>query len=105
MRRSGSRNAYFNQRIPSDVKARALGLKLNLPIGSETVPLIVSPKANFVKISLRTSDPPEVKIRQAAIAGYLETVWQALRVDAPIPSYSSRSDCARRPAVSGLVVG
>jgi hypothetical protein len=75
MQRSGSRNVYFVQRIPVDLKTRATGLKLNLPIGNETVPFAISPKANFVKVSLRTSDPSEVKVRHAATAGYLETVW------------------------------
>jgi integrase len=85
MRRSGSRNVYFVQRIPTDLKTRATGLKLNLPIGNETVPFAISRKANFVKVSLRTSDPSEGKVRHATTAGYLETVWQALREDAPIP--------------------
>jgi hypothetical protein len=85
MRRSGSRNVYFVQRIPADLKTRATGLKLNLPIGNETVPFAISPKGNFVKVSLRTSDPSEGKVRHATTAGYLETVWQALREDAPIP--------------------
>jgi hypothetical protein len=85
MRRSGSRNIYFVQRIPTDLKTRAAGLKLSLPIGNETVPFAISPKANFVKVSLRTSDPSEGKVRHATTAGYLETVWQALREDAPIP--------------------
>jgi hypothetical protein len=29
MRRNGSRNVYFVQRIPADLKQRAAGLKLN----------------------------------------------------------------------------
>ena len=85
MRRRGSRNVYFMQRIPADVKARAAGLRLNLPIGTETVPFAISSKTNFVKVSLRTFDPSEGKVRHAATAGYLETVWRALREDAPIP--------------------
>jgi len=38
-----------------------------------------------VKVSLRTAEPADVKVRQAGITGYLETVWQALRADSPIP--------------------
>ena len=83
--RRGSRSVYFVQRIPADLKTRAKGLKLALPIGNETVPFAISPKANFVKVSLRTPDPSEGKVRHATTAGYLETVWQALREDAPIP--------------------
>jgi hypothetical protein len=85
MRRKGSRHPYFLQRIPADVKALAVGLKLDLPVGGETVPLIISAKAETVKVSLRTADPAEAKVRQAALAAYLETVWRALREGAPIP--------------------
>lgn len=38
-----------------------------------------------IKASLRTADPVEAKRRQAALASYTETVWQALREDAPLP--------------------
>src|SRR5277367_1354481 len=85
MRRKGSRHPYFNQRIPVDVRALAVGLKLALPIGAETVPLIISTKAETVKVSLRTADPAEAKVRQAALAAYLEIVWRALRNGAPLP--------------------
>ena len=85
MRRGGSRSVYFMQRIPADVKARAIGLKLELPSRSETVPLTISPKASFIKVSLRTAEPTEAKVRHATLAAYLETVWRALREDAPIP--------------------
>lgn len=85
MRRKGSRIPYFTQRIPSDLKARSAGVKLALPIGDDTVPITISPKAQAVKVSLRTDNPGEAKIRQAAIAAYLETVWRALREDSPIP--------------------
>ena len=57
MRRKGSRHPYFLQRIPVDVKALAVGLKLALPIGAETVSLIISAKAETVKVSLRTARP------------------------------------------------
>jgi hypothetical protein len=85
MHRKGSRHPYFLQRIPADVKALAVGLKLDLPIGLETVPLIISTKAETVKVSLRTADPAEAKVRQAALAAYLETVWRALRNGALLP--------------------
>src|SRR5271155_2307339 len=85
MRRKGSRHPYFLQRIPMDVKALAVGLKLALPIGAETVPLTISAKAETVKASLRTADPAEAKLRNAALGAYVETVWRALREGAPIP--------------------
>jgi len=85
MRRKGSRHPYFNQRIPVDVRALAVGLKLALPIGAETVPLIISAKAETVKASLRTADPAEAKLRNAAVGAYVETTWRALRDGAPLP--------------------
>ena len=85
VRRSGSRIPYFVQRIPADVKSKAIGLKLNLPIGDETGPVTITAKTSMVKVSLRTAEPTEAKVRQAKLAAYLETVWQALREDSPIP--------------------
>lgn len=85
MRRKGSRHPYFLQRIPADVKALAVGLKLALPVGAETVPLTISAKAETVKVSLRTADPGEAKLRNAALGAFMETVWRALRQGSPLP--------------------
>lgn len=85
MQRKGSSKHHFVQRIPADVKSRAAGLKLEVPVGEEIVPLIISPKAEAVRLSLRTSLPSEVKVRQAQVAAYLETVWRSLRTDEPVP--------------------
>ncbi len=54
-------------------------MKLHVPLGDETVVHRISPTANSIRLSLRTSDPGEVKSRQAHVAGYLESVWKALR--------------------------
>ena len=70
MRRKGSRHPYFNQRIPVDVRALAVGLKLALPIGAETVPLIISAKAETVKASLRTADGAGSRKLDRAISGF-----------------------------------
>ncbi len=83
--RSGSRIPYFVQRSPSDVKVRAIGLKLDLPIGGETIPITITAKTSMMKVLLPTADPAEAKVRQATLAAHLETVWRALREDAPIP--------------------
>ena len=85
VRRSGSRIPYFQQRIPADVKVRATGLTLALPIGEMTVPVTISPKAFVIKASLRTTDPTQAKVRQAELAAYLEIVWRALREDSLVP--------------------
>ena len=84
MRRKGSQNAYFQQRIPTDVKPLAAGLKLALPVGDEFVIVPVSTGSRFVKVSLRTADPTEAKIWQARIAAHLEDTWRNLRAAAPM---------------------
>jgi hypothetical protein len=83
MMRPGSSMSYFVQRIPADVRARAIGMKLAIPIGSETHQITVTAKAPPLRFSLRTRDPGETKKRQAEVVGYLEAVWQALRNTKP----------------------
>lgn len=84
MRRKGTSKAQFVQHIPADVRPRASGLKLNVPVGAEFVHLTISPKAQAVRLSPRTAEPGMVKLRQMQVASYLETVWQALRVNQPV---------------------
>jgi hypothetical protein len=48
MRRNDTLNRYFVQRIPADVKVRAVGMTLHVPIGGENVP---------VKVTTRTVSP------------------------------------------------
>src|SRR5438552_13928191 len=79
MRRKESLNRYFVQRIPADVKVPAEGMTLAVPVGVETVPVKVTARTAAVRLSLRTSDPCEAKVRQATIAAHLERVWQSLR--------------------------
>jgi hypothetical protein len=45
---------------------------------------VISDRAQAVRVSLRTSDPAEVKARLAAVDAYLENVWRALREDEPV---------------------
>jgi hypothetical protein len=85
VKRQNSTMSQFVQRIPKDVRGRALGRSLSIPIGADTVQLTISPQAEAVRFSLRTREPSETKRRQAEAAAYLETVWQALREDSPIP--------------------
>ena len=89
MRRKGSQNAYFEQRIPADVRERALGGKLDVPCGDTPVPITITDSGK-VRFSLRTAEPSEVKVRQAEAAAYLETVWRALREDVPFRLRTSR---------------
>lgn len=85
VKRSGSTKRQFLQRIPKDVQARAAGLALSIPMGSDTHLLTISPRAEAIRFSLGTGDPSEAKTRNAEAGAYLERVWQALRQDAPIP--------------------
>lgn len=64
MRRDGSRNAYFTQRIPADIRDRAVGLRLAIPIGDSFAFVQPSGGAQSIRCSLRTDDPSEAKKRQ-----------------------------------------
>ncbi|UGX93515.1 site-specific integrase [Bradyrhizobium barranii subsp. barranii] len=83
MRRDGSRFPLFVQRIPADVRSKAVGLELAIPLGDGFVFVTPSDGAQAVRFSLRTAEPSEIKTRQALAAAHLETVWAALRNDAP----------------------
>src|SRR4051812_5519943 len=65
MFRFGSRNGYFNRRIPADVKPLAVGLRLSLPVDEEFVSVTISPGMEAIRLSLRTSDSGAVKARTA----------------------------------------
>jgi integrase len=83
MKRSGSTIPQFVQRIPADVRHRAIGRTLTIGLGegskSETIAVKITERTAAVRFSLRARDPAEVKIRQAQAAAQLETAWQALR--------------------------
>jgi len=83
MKRKGTVNHQFNQRIPADIKALAVGMNLVIPIGEGTAVFKV-PTHGCRKALLANGRPSRVKERQAQIAAYLETAWQALRSDAPV---------------------
>ena len=84
VKRTGSRNRQFVRRIPSDVRSKVVGLKLSIPVGERTQAVILSARAQSVRLSLRTDDSAEVKVRLAVVDAYLENVWRALREDASV---------------------
>lgn len=84
VRRKGTRNLQYNGRIPTDLLDRVRGMTLHVPVGYETIACVISAKATHVRLSVRSHDPAEVKKRNAEIAAYLETVWKALRISAPL---------------------
>jgi hypothetical protein len=79
MKREGASNKYFVQRIPADVKASAVGLTLMVPVGETLMPVRITSRTPAVRLSLRTSDHSEAKVRQANVAAHLEQVWRSLR--------------------------
>ena len=79
VKRSGSSQVYFAQRIPKAILHRARGLKLAVPVGPERVTVRISDSATTVRVSLRTADASVAKIRQAEVAAFFETFWQSLR--------------------------
>jgi len=83
VKRFGSSMSQFVQRIPADVKARAIGRTLVIPLGDETIRVVITPQTPTIRFSLKTRDPVETKIRQARAAACLETVWRALRETKP----------------------
>jgi hypothetical protein len=85
MRRKGTRNPQFVQRIPASLRDRMIGMRLSLPVGSTTVPIRITPSTHSIRVSLRTPDPIEAKNRQAGIAAYLARVFAALREERPLP--------------------
>nr|WP_051410192.1 tyrosine-type recombinase/integrase [Mesorhizobium sp. LNHC220B00] len=79
VKRKGTINQQFNQRIPADVRDRAIGVTLHIPVGPQIVRKTITARDHAIRVSLRASTPSESKMRQAQVAGYLETVWQGLR--------------------------
>jgi len=101
MQRKGSRNFQFQQRIPADVRERAAGLMLDVPIGEEVRAIKITPRMDAVRLSLRTTEPSQVKIRQAQVTAYLENVWRSLRQDAPVTLTPKQSTALAKAAYLG----
>lgn len=68
MRRDGSRFPLFVQRIPADVRRKAVCFELAIPLGDGFVFVTPTEGAQAVRFSLRTTEPSEVKTRQALAA-------------------------------------
>lgn len=82
--RAGSSIPQFVQRIPADVWPRAIGMRLEIPLGDGFVTFTVTDKTPFIRFSLRTRDLGEVKARQGAAIEYLEKVYSSLRSETPV---------------------
>ena len=79
VKRTGTSFNQFKQRIPADIRGRAVGMALDVPLGSGSVHIAITAAMTTIRFSLRTRDPHETKIRQGIAAAYLETAWRALR--------------------------
>lgn len=84
VRRKHSRNPYFVQRIPADLKARLVGVELIFPLGKVTHRVVVRKGATDIRFSLRTSEPSEAKRRHAECAAFMERVFAAHRAMLPV---------------------
>lgn len=86
MERKGSRFAQFVKRIPIGLSHKLAGRELLVPLGEGITPARVKfgSATQAVRFSLRTSDPSEIRQRQAAAAGFIEEVFASLRQDRPL---------------------
>ncbi|WP_018700334.1 tyrosine-type recombinase/integrase [Amorphus coralli] len=79
VRRPESQYPLFRKRIPQDVLPKARGKSLALKIGDEVIYSQITEKTREIKLSLRATDPSEVRERQADLAAQLERHWRAIR--------------------------
>lgn len=100
-KRSGSSRHQFVQRIPRDIKSRAVGMRLRIPLGDAFVEKTISPKAEDIRFSLGTANPPEVKLRHAAATATSKAFGRA-SAERKIAAHPSSSGSNRRPLRGAL---
>lgn len=84
MRRKDSGNGQFVKRVPTDLRERLRGMRLDFPVGGEIAPITITAEMQAVRFSLRTNDAREIKQRQAEALAYFESVCANLRADKPV---------------------
>lgn len=78
--RAGSTFKQFKARIPADIRSKATGLLLAVPVDDGAAAQVqITEKTKVVQFSLRTRDPVEAKVREVAALAHLNGVWQSLR--------------------------
>lgn len=82
MKREGSRFPHYVRRIQVGVRGQLTGKTLHFPLGVTTRTVKVSESTHSIRFSLRTTDPSEVKARNAAADQYFERIIRAFRQDA-----------------------
>jgi integrase len=83
MRRKGSSNIQFVQRIPADVREKAIGQTIEIPIGAGSISVKITASMNSVRISLQTSSPKEAKSRHSKALAYVDAFFESLRHNQP----------------------
>ena len=61
VKRTGTSFNHFQQRIPADIRGRAVGMALDVPLGSRSVRIAITGAMTTVRFSLRTRDPHETR--------------------------------------------
>jgi Domain of unknown function (DUF6538) len=84
MQRKGTINRQLVKRIPADVRQRAVGTTLAIPIGDSVKRVTITAKMDSIRVSLGTADPSTAKARAAEVLAYLEQVFAAWRADRPV---------------------
>ncbi len=69
----------LRQRIPTDLREKAVGQVLVIPLGNDEATVRITPQMETVQVSLRTRDPVEAKARHVVAMAYLNGVWASLR--------------------------
>ena len=82
------------QRFPWDVRAKAIGFRLTIPLrDGETRTVTITPRAQSVRFFLWTADPAEVKARNAAAGAHLERGGFGKTVVPSVRAYCENASC------------
>lgn len=84
IRRDDSAVLQLKMRVPADVRSKAAGARLLIPLpparpGEAEVTVTATVGKEFIKFSLRTHDPVLAKARHTAALSFVNAYWQNLR--------------------------
>lgn len=97
------------------MRSKAVGLSLKFRIGNDVACVVIGLGTEYVRVSLRTSDPRVTNERHCAVLGQLEAIWRSLRLGIahaevneaafpiqgkPLSILSARTDTRRGPGQS-----
>jgi len=78
-RRRGSAVLQFKQRVPKELRPKAIGHVVSVPVGETVASCRIGPSTEIIQFSLRTHDPETAKARHAVALAAVEAFWQSLR--------------------------